>query len=341
MHPVARCAVAARYSAAFALALLAHRASQADEPRLALDVAAQEAAVLMVSDCLPVGPDEQLVAVRVRVSTLVLAGGDEALESLLVTIRGPGRRARVVDYAPRTEMGSDVVGTIGVVENSTRDRGASADVKATIRWPLGLGLIEAFPQASASTSDQQQTSETYERLPPQELLAASGTTDGGYGAMFKLRRSSQVSLEGTHDLALLLAVPRSWRGDWLVVNVAADGAGEEHGGWSDDDDLRTVVTRLVGLHLDGDGEAQALAAWLGQAQGDYLAACDASGADPIAALLAARRGASRAATATSPRRTSLLDVVLGRSDEATAPARQSLEAAITALDEIAGAATAL
>jgi hypothetical protein len=51
----------------------------------------------------------------------------------------------------------------------------------------------------------------------------SGTSSEGCGVFFKLKRSSQTSLEGVHDLAVTFIAPARWRGATLDVACGARG----------------------------------------------------------------------------------------------------------------------
>jgi hypothetical protein len=51
----------------------------------------------------------------------------------------------------------------------------------------------------------------------------SGTSSEGRGVFFKLKRSSQTSLEGVHDLAVTFVVPADWQGGRVRVGCSARG----------------------------------------------------------------------------------------------------------------------
>jgi hypothetical protein len=61
------------------------------------------------------------------------------------------------------------------------------------------------------------------RLPPKHAIVVSGTSSEGRGVFFKLKRSSQTSLEGVHDLSVTFVVPPGWRGGDVRVGCSARG----------------------------------------------------------------------------------------------------------------------
>jgi hypothetical protein len=61
------------------------------------------------------------------------------------------------------------------------------------------------------------------RLPPKHAVVVSGTSSEGRGVFFKLKRSSQTSLEGVHELSVAFAVPANWRAGEVQVSCSARG----------------------------------------------------------------------------------------------------------------------
>ncbi|MBL8828679.1 MAG: hypothetical protein JNM18_16990 [Planctomycetaceae bacterium] len=195
-------------------------------------------------------PGEKLIDVVWHVSAMVARGGETDVDEVIVTIQSPERRARVVDFAPRTELSHDFVGPIHTSSNAQQH--ASLKVNLNSGTLNVIGPVQGTLDA-ARTADQT-TTEQFQRLPPRSAVLASGTTTQGHGVFFKLRRWSQASIEGAHQFRTVLAVPQSWRGDWMHVSAQARAidknlfgsqpieAGEAH--------------FAVGLHLEADREAR-------------------------------------------------------------------------------------
>ncbi len=224
-------------------------AAWAAPPRVQFDVAY----VVSCRDVTPpefgvLNPGERLIEAVFDVSVL-LQGGDEAdLEQLYFQFESPEKTLRIVDHLPRTELISPYAGTIAVEKR--RDSGASIGIAAK----PNLEVVSLSASAEASTKRGVQV--RYELLPPQELLAASGTLDRGRGVYYKLKPSSQTSLEGGHQFVCLIRVPVDWRGDVLHVHCRAEGI--RRGLWRSLDSREVCGTGsfLVTLYLEGDEAAR-------------------------------------------------------------------------------------
>jgi hypothetical protein len=96
----------------------------------------------------------------------------------------------------------------------------------------------------------------YERLPPLELLSASGTMHRGAAAYFKLKPSPRTSLEGSKDFVLILRVPAAWRGDF--VRLQCDAIGYDRGVVRHLDESKHVGRGefYVALYAEGDLQAK-------------------------------------------------------------------------------------
>jgi hypothetical protein len=163
-------------------------------------------------------PDESLVEVRLDISSLIRFGHDEQLFQYLYVISNPSRRGRIVDWEPKTELVSEIAGSLQIDGSSQRHSDLELNVQAA--WPA-VGAM----QLQGENSDQQQTQYRYELLPPQKMVVASGTIERGSGAYFKLAPSNRTTLEGERQFVLLVRVPRTWRADLLLVRCAAYAAG--------------------------------------------------------------------------------------------------------------------
>ena len=72
---------------------------------------------------------------------------------------------------------------------------------------------------------------------------------------FKLRRSSQTTLEGTHDLNVQFIVPADWQSGRIEVSCAAHGTHKLFG-LVEQPKLSGQLRRTVELHLAGNTEAR-------------------------------------------------------------------------------------
>ena len=79
------------------------------------------------------------------------------------------------------------------------------------------------PSINAGISGGEVATERMNRLPPKHAVVVSGTSSEGRGVFFKLKRSSQTSLEGVHELSVTFVAPANWQGGEVHVGCSADG----------------------------------------------------------------------------------------------------------------------
>jgi hypothetical protein len=89
--------------------------------------------------------------------------------------------------------------------------------------PYAEVVAHVAPSMSAGISGSETAVEKMNRLPPKHAVVVSGTSSEGRGVFFKLKRSSQTSLEGVHDLSVTFVVPPEWRGGDVRVGCSARG----------------------------------------------------------------------------------------------------------------------
>ena len=59
----------------------------------------------------------------------------------------------------------------------------------------------------------------YQKRAPQQAMIAAGTTDRGRGVYFKFRWTADQVLEGEKRFRWTVAVPESWRGGLIDVQI--------------------------------------------------------------------------------------------------------------------------
>lgn len=241
--------------------------SRAAAPRMQFDVGTMVACRDVTSPSfLAANPSERLIEARFRVSILVRQGKSEDLDELLVVIASPERRLRVVDFSPRTELASDIEGPIERVE--TKEKTWSIDGRISASVKHGATEVNLGPSIGASKGEHNSIHETFHKLPAKYLVLASGTTDAEHGTFFKLKGSTQASLEGTKEFVCVFAVPEGWRGDWCVLTCQARANVKNFMSTKQEDCGQARL--YVGLHLEGDGDAKLAARNLDVMQKRYL-----------------------------------------------------------------------
>lgn len=200
---------------------------------------------------LAANPDEKLIAIRLPVSSLVRLGSEDSLLQYLYVMSGRSSSLfQVVDYAPKTMLSSDVSGTISI--------------EATTGDATNLGVKAVAPSnspikadASVSLNSNSTNSRRLQKLPPKELISASGTMHRGASAYFKLKPSSQTTLEGDKLFELTARVPYNWRAGLLQVNCAAFAKSRGVAKSFEDEDVVCGRNQfIVGIYLAGDEVAK-------------------------------------------------------------------------------------
>jgi len=187
-------------------------------------------------------PNEKQIRIRIPISALFHADQDPQLQFLYL-VSGPTTSPfQIVDYAPRTILTTDVKGLISTEQ--AEDTATSIGINALAPPELHLKA-----DATANHSAGSRNSQRMEVLPPKQLLSASGTMHRGVSAYFKLKPSTQTTLEGSKTFEVVARVPKEWRASLLYVNCAAFGKSK----------VKTICGQrgfVVGVHLAGDEAAR-------------------------------------------------------------------------------------
>jgi hypothetical protein len=187
-----------------------------------------------------------LLRVRMTVSALVHPNFRGQVDEFVVEIESPTRALRVLDFWPKTEVYSQIDGTIAVENQGQKNHNVSFNVS---------GGYEPFARGAANGDfhSQQQTNERYQRRPPMHLLTSSGTIGRGYGVFYKFRPGA-VDLEGDREIAMLVEAPAGWRADLLHVSMRAVGANSSAHAGRESRNLGSTEL-WTAVHRAGDAQA--------------------------------------------------------------------------------------
>ena len=160
-------------------------------------------------------------------------------------------RSPVVDYVPKTELQSDFTGPISITQKDEQSESFGFSLDGAV-YHLGSGHL------GADDSHKQSDSSQFQRQAPLQAVIASGTFDRGRGVQFKLRWTTQQVLEGEKRFRVSFAVPDSWRGGLVDVNVTANRLDRSLFGSSK---LRSLseANFVVAVYQQDDSEAAELA----------------------------------------------------------------------------------
>lgn len=199
-------------------------------------------------------PEEKVIEFTLCVSVHVASGEVNDVEELRIEISDPDRRMRVYAMSPETELTSSVTGEIEVTTTTEKSRNLNASLGGELPALFGDVAAHVTPSINGGGVNREITTEKALRLPPQQVVVASGTIKEQHGALFKLRPSAQTTLEGTHALTVQAAVPANWRGD--AVQVRCRASGRERFLWMKQSKLIADETASVALFVAGDAAAR-------------------------------------------------------------------------------------
>ncbi|HMO14639.1 MAG TPA: hypothetical protein PKD64_12330 [Pirellulaceae bacterium] len=203
------------------------------------------------------------IHVEVPVSILQKQSKGIELEELFIAVYWSSEANLVCDFSPKTILASEIEGTILVQQQQESSTTAGIDANGKYSNVIGVS-------GKLQSSGTKRESQTFHRLPHQELLTASGFIKRGTGAYFKFRASSQTTLEGTHLVMLSFKVPKSWRAGLLRVDCQLKG--KRRGYTSLDTTEFTQNTEFVSVvHLTDDILAYELASKYVDAENQLLA----------------------------------------------------------------------
>lgn len=190
-------------------------------------------------------PDEKLIRIQLPISSLIRMETEASLLQYLYVISGTTSHAfQVVDYAPRTTLMTDVNGLISTESSDDQSTTIGISAFSPHEFPVKT-------DATAKHSTGTRAAERMERLPPKQLLSASGTMHRGLSAYFKLKPSTQTTLEGDKMFEVTARVRQGWRASLLHVTCAAFA--KARGGFSDASDVVCGQRAfIVGVYSAGD-----------------------------------------------------------------------------------------
>jgi hypothetical protein len=162
---------------------------------------------------------EVLLPISVRFHGLTM----DDVQELSIEINGAAAGLRVHDFAPCTILSSDIADPIETTTTTKRNRTLSGTLGGALPVPAGSLVATVTPSMTAGLGKCETATEKLKRLAPKQAVVVSGTSSEGCGVFYKLKRSSQTSLEGVHELAITFIAPAKWRGANLDVACGARG----------------------------------------------------------------------------------------------------------------------
>ena len=167
--------------------------------------------------------DQKVIELKVRVSVHLLRGKIDDVEEVRIELTDCDSRIRVENFSPDTRLQSDFSEDIAVTKTVENGKSLAASLGGEAPIPFGDVVAHVLPSVNGGLSNREVVTEKQTRVAPQYAVVASGTINQEHGVFFKLRSSSQTTLEGSHELTVQFLVPKHWRGDSLHVCLLRHG----------------------------------------------------------------------------------------------------------------------
>src|SRR4051812_3279727 len=190
-------------------------------------------------------PNERLIEVSLPVSVRFRGVSMDEVDELAIEVNGASAGMRVHDFAPATQLFTEVSHEIETTTTTKKARSLDGSLGGTIPIPGADAVAHLTPTISAGIAGCNTETEKSSRLPPKHAVVVSGTSSAGQGVFFKLKRYSQTSLEGSHELTVTFVAPRAWR--WSEIRVDCAARGEQKVLWIKQSGTIGQTTRLVQL----------------------------------------------------------------------------------------------
>jgi hypothetical protein len=190
-------------------------------------------------------PNQRLIEVSLPVSVRFHGVSMDEVDELAIEVNGASSGLRVHDFAPATQLFSDVSHEIETTTTTKKARSLDGSLGGTIPIPGADAVAHLTPTISAGLAGCNTETEKSSRLPPKHAVVVSGTSSAGRGVFFKLKRYSQTSLEGSHELTVTFVAPRVWR--WSEIRVDCAARGNQKVLWMKQSGTVGQATRMVQL----------------------------------------------------------------------------------------------
>ena len=141
-----------------------------------------------------VSAGEMLVEATFEVSSLIHFATERRAAATAVRLKSAQRTAQVVDYAPKIQMESPLVGDVDVQSQTAKSSSWAFDAGTH-----GTPLFSATASGAASTKSASMAH--YELLPPLQLLASSGTVACKDSAVYFKLKPLPADLAGRSSAA--------------------------------------------------------------------------------------------------------------------------------------------
>ena len=194
-------------------------------PGVEFDVArAVECRDITPEERLTLYPMQRLVEVSLPISVRFQDASADDVDEVDIEVSGAMAGLRVQSFAPQTQLASEITHEIETTTTSKKSHSLDGTLGGSIPIPGAADAVARItPSITAGIAGCDTATEKINRLPVKHVYVVSGTYAEGSGVFFKLKRTSQTSLEGVHELAVTFVTPRRWPTIELQVSCSAHG----------------------------------------------------------------------------------------------------------------------
>jgi hypothetical protein len=188
---------------------------------------------------------QRLIEVVLPVSVRFHEVSRNDVDEIGIEVSGAMAGLRVQDFAPTTQLASEITREIETTTTKKKTRSLDGTLGGSLPIPGAEVAARITPSISAGLSGCETATEKINRLPPKHVVVVSGTTAEGRGVFFKIKRTSQTSLEGVHELAVTFVAPRTWPA--IAIRVECKALGERKTLWMKQEATLGRLDRYVQL----------------------------------------------------------------------------------------------
>lgn len=201
----------------------------------------------------------KLIEFELRLSCINESLADSPMRQCVVRVQPRDRSLQIVDYAPRTEVVSELTTPIQVKQTDETSRSMGVSLNG------GYASL-AHGNIGSDNGTKKTESVQFDRAAPVQAVIASGTFERGRGVYFKLRWTDTQVLEGERSFRVTLGVPATWRGELVDVSVVAEAEYRSFASWERELKPVAAANFIVATYPHDDDEAEALAYQLAQTE---------------------------------------------------------------------------
>jgi len=201
------------------------------------------------------GSEHRAIEIVIPVSVRFDGRETRHVEEIDVDFGAASEDLHVCRFYPATELTSDLADPIERTTTIEKSHGVNATLGGELPLVAGDLVAHLTPSISGTLGNRETSTEKTSRLAPKRPVIVSGTKDRRRGVFFKIKRSSQTTLEGVHELTIVFEVPADWQSGSLQVACRALGRKKLFGIVQQSRVFGQTMAPVY-LYLEGNGPAR-------------------------------------------------------------------------------------